>query len=686
MMHVPQGSSAPKETLKKCLLAMPDATQVRPESGTLIGGFSMTSYLFEAMYDRYPPICWSQYYDAPRAEQRFFEVMFRTICDAKQYGLHNMVKMAAINLVAIKQGVSRYYEEVRAYNEVLRTRHDFDVREARKDGQGVRVKHLLDHPPPYRSITAPTDRVLDEDFTPGYLNTIISEYGKSALINADGLTRQLGVPVCMIIPCDADDSGGYEVKLNGTMRELDVYTVGGRRCGMESSSKTAATYKAILLGITGQVDFDPKRMIIRTALPIDHEVSASTGQPNQRDGQALWANEWVPLQGMFAGITNLNPEGLQFSQKDLFTMAVSVNAIFKTIQHHALQSVVFPLLGVGKERWNLTILLWMISTHLPFCPNLISFRIVSRGTDGLREGNQNMVKRFVVYANTLINEAEQMRRSTIKSSFTDRMSLATGHFDRFRTELLVLHAKEPQAVLEQNQGTLSLIQTMMAQAESNGSTLFDVIYNSSPSRSLYAEEDQLLKAVTDRDLQGLDNARGKLWSSSNTISMTRLYEEKQKIVDQHGHVARSPDDEQGMYALPDMERVDFKKEIAVERDHVPFELPDDDDNAIVTLESKKMKIYKGQLVSKMWLFEWQKIGSNYVIHPSSIVFCSGKTKLQSMNKEEADNFMEGLGNWTQGMAENELPLVVDGPNLINPETNARRDFWNQHDAEAIVSG
>ena len=161
-------------------------------------------------------------------------------------------------------------------------------------------------------------------------------------------------------------------------------------------------------------------------------------------------------------------------------MAVSVNAIFKTIQHHALQSVIFPLLGVGEERWNLTILLWMISTHLPFCPNLISFRIVSRGTDGLREGNQNMVKRFVLYANTLINEAEQMRRSTIKSSCTHRMSLATGRFDRFRAELLVLHAKEPQAVLEQNLGTLSLIQTMMAQAESNGSTLFGVIYISSP--------------------------------------------------------------------------------------------------------------------------------------------------------------------------------------------------------------
>ena len=88
--------------------------------------------------------------------------------------------------------------------------------------------------------------------------------------------------------------------------------------------------------------------------------------------------------------------------------------------------------------------------------------------------------------------------------------------------------------------------------------------------------------------------------------MTRLYEETQKIVDQHGHAARPPVDEQSMYALPDMERVDSKKEIAVEREHVPFELPDDDENAIVPDDSRKMKIYKGQLVSKMWMFEWQK--------------------------------------------------------------------------------
>ena len=86
------------------------------------------------------------------------------------------------------------------------------------------------------------------------------------------------------------------------------------------------------------------------------------------------------------------------------------------------------------------------------------------------------------------------------------------------------------------------------------------------------------------------------------------------------------------------------------------------------------------------MFEWMKEGKDYEIRPSSIVFCSVKSKLQSMNKEEADGFMGGLGNWTRTLEDDDLPLIIYGPNIINPETNGERDFRNNYNVEAISSG
>ena len=345
----------------------------------------------------------------------------------------------------------------------------------------------------------------------------------------------------------------------------------------------------------------------------------------------LWADEWVPMGALFAGITQLSPEGLNYPNRDLMVMAITVNAVFKTIQCHKLRAVVFPLLGIGKEQWNLVILLWMISMHLPLCPSLESFRIISRGANGFWEGNQNLVRRFIKHSNNLMKEAQEARDMGKTRSCMQKMEAALCYFNEYRMELTdTMKLKESQEVMELNGGTLSIIQRMIAKAEDDGYTLYNVIYNSSPGHSLYSNEERLVRTITDREIQIWGNAKNRSWTNANSITQRRMYEEQQGIVDSQNDVEPPQADKQEIYAQADMRRTDYDMEIAVEPTRPPFQEPEEGENAIVTLKTKDIRVDKVQLISKTWMYEWlndsEALGysKTYEIHPSSIVFSSGK--------------------------------------------------------------
>ena len=91
------------------------------------------------------------------------------------------------------------------------------------------------------------------------------------------------------------------------------------------------------------------------------------------------------------------------------------------------------------------------------------------------------------------------------------------------------------------------------------------------------------------------------------------------------------------------------------------------------------------------MYEWRNdsealgYSKSFEIHPSSIVFSSGKSRMRSMNKGEADELMQGQGNWSQHRKDDGLPLFVYGPNIINPETNKSRYSRNRCDAVSILT-
>ena len=267
MMHVPQGATDAKDTLKRYLSVMPATDEIVTESRELHGGFDMASYSFLLVYDRYPKTFRKEYTDAPIDTQRKLEVLFRAMCNAKQFGVHNMLKVTAFNFRAHKKRVYTYQEEVKAYNKELKYKYDAALEDARKDGQTQRRAQLIASSPAYMNTTPTVQNVIDKDFEPADLQIIISESGLSAVLNADGLTRQLGVVTAIIAPCRPEDPGGYEHKLEGIMADLDENTVGMRRGDLSTSGDAIAAYQALLIGVTGGVDYDDKRIIIRTSLP-----------------------------------------------------------------------------------------------------------------------------------------------------------------------------------------------------------------------------------------------------------------------------------------------------------------------------------------------------------------------------------------------------------------------------------
>ena len=287
-----------------------------------------------------------------------------------------------------------------------------------------------------------------------------------------------------------------------------------------------------------------------------------------------------------------------------------------------------------------------------------------------------MVKRFLLYANSLMSEANGTRTTTTGASVSDKM--ATGHFNRFRTELHTFNVKEPGEVLRGNFGGLALIRRMIMEAENSGSTLFEIISNSSISKT-FNHEDHLLKSGTDREVQLLNSSRERTWIDANTVAMKRMFEEHQRAFDEKNGVEPTHDERRSIYHKADMKRLDFSKEVAVEDAYPEFIEPDEDEYAIATRRSRDIKVNKGQLLTKTWIHEWQRHGREYEIHPSSIVLCSGKSKLDSMDKEAAEELMRSL-------ADDDLPLIIYGTNLINPETNGERDLRNDHDSSAISSG
>lgn len=181
----------------------------------------MGSYTFLSMYDRYPKTFRPQYFDASIDDRRKLEVRFRAMRNAKQFGLHNMMKTASLNFRECQKRVYTRQEEVKAHNHKLKQRHDDALENARKDGQTQRKAQLAASPPEYLSTAPKAEHTLDKDFEPADLQFIMSESGISAVVIADGFVRQLAVAAAIVVPCRPDDLGGYEEKLDVIMGNLE---------------------------------------------------------------------------------------------------------------------------------------------------------------------------------------------------------------------------------------------------------------------------------------------------------------------------------------------------------------------------------------------------------------------------------------------------------------------------------
>ena len=57
----------------------------------------------------------------------------------------------------------------------------------------------------------------------------------------------------------------------------------------------------------------------------------------------------------------------------------------------------------------------------------------------------------------------------------------------------------------------------------------------------------MLKNFTDKDVRTLDNATGRLWTTSMTVSMKRLLQDHQRVVDEDAGVEATGDKGKSIY-------------------------------------------------------------------------------------------------------------------------------------------
>ena len=186
----------------------------------------------------------------------------------------------------------------------------------------------------------------------------------------------------------------------------------------------------------------------------------------------LFPGEWIPLKTIFVGVSPLKADGLTHDGHDLFKMMIATNGVFKAIGDHGLRSVVLPLLGSGKEKWNVTLFLWMVMFNLPLCPNLQYLRIVSRGSEGHDERGHNAVKHFLDHANNLLNNVATCRQVIRLTLRRLEMNYAAAHFNSYLTTLQVMHLRNQMQVILATSGALRVFRELIQHAEINGVTLF----------------------------------------------------------------------------------------------------------------------------------------------------------------------------------------------------------------------
>ena len=144
---------------------------------------------------------------------------------------------------------------------------------------------------------------------------------------------------------------------------------------------------------------------------------------------------------------------------------ITTNGVFKAIGDHGLRSVVLPLLGSGREKWNVTLFLWMVMANLPLCPALQYLRIISRGSQGWSERHHNAVKHFLKHANRMLSTCGSLQASDTTRLARCRDDRATAHFNNYLIALQDMHYKEPDDVILRNSGALRMFRELIQKAE-----------------------------------------------------------------------------------------------------------------------------------------------------------------------------------------------------------------------------
>ena len=167
--------------------------------------------------------------------------------------------------------------------------------------------------------------------------------------------------------------------------------------------------------------------------------------------------------------------------------------------------------------------------NLPLCPSLQYLRIISRGSQGWSEGHHNAVKYFLEHVNNMLSKCGDWEASDTTRLAQFRDNHAAAHFNDYRNALLGMHLKEADEVLLRNSGALTVFRQLIQKAEISGLTLFEVCRDLYQSSTLFKEFD-LIRHVNDHERNILSSVLEKKWCDSNTIAITRMVAEMQRLL------------------------------------------------------------------------------------------------------------------------------------------------------------
>lgn len=175
MLHTTQVSSLALEILESGLMALPSTRTSEAENIVIAPGSDMAVYLYSLVYDQIPTKYWSQYDDAPTEVKEELKNVYRARCNAKQFGVHNMLKEASHNFMKILKDIDERLKQTRESSQRITAQYQLQTQLRLYDGQGAKAAELRNNPPVLTDEFPTTTHVSDKDYVPAELNVVVSE-------------------------------------------------------------------------------------------------------------------------------------------------------------------------------------------------------------------------------------------------------------------------------------------------------------------------------------------------------------------------------------------------------------------------------------------------------------------------------------------------------------------------------